>query len=75
MIQSREVKGNLLTIHKSYLFFNRGRLNESREEASIMTIKYMEKCGEVCQRKLGAIWVALIGIVAVVAILSALLGW
>ena len=40
-----------------------------------MTIKYMEKCGEVCQRKLGAIWVALIGIVAVVAILSVLIGW
>ncbi len=48
---------------------------KTRKKVSIMTIKYMEKCGEVCQRKLGAIWVALIGIVAVVAILSALIGW
>jgi hypothetical protein len=38
-----------------------------------MTIKYMEKCGEVCQRKLGATWIALIGILSVAAILSVLI--
>jgi len=40
-----------------------------------MTIKFIKYCDGACQRKLGAIWVALIGIVAVIAILSGLLGW
>jgi len=38
-----------------------------------MTIKYMEKCGELCQRKIGTTWIVLLGILSVATILSVLI--
>jgi hypothetical protein len=38
-----------------------------------MTIKFLKYCDGVCQRKLGATWIALLGILSVAAILSILL--
>ncbi len=40
-----------------------------------MTIKFLKYCDGVCQRKLGAIWVALLGVLSVAAILSVLIVW
>ena len=37
-----------------------------------MTIKYFEKCGEVCQRKVGTTFITVLGIVSVAAIFFAL---
>jgi hypothetical protein len=39
-----------------------------------MTIKYLDKCGEVCQRRIGITFLAIMGIVSLAAIFIVLIG-
>jgi len=40
----------------------------ARKEAIIMTIKYIDKCGEVCQRRIGTSLLTIMGIASLAAL-------
>jgi hypothetical protein len=45
------------------------RKEESRKKVMIMTVKCLQKCGEVCQRKIGGVFIALLGFMSFAAIM------
>jgi hypothetical protein len=45
-----------------------------RKEVSVMTIKYLDKCGEVCQRKIGTSLLTIMGIASLAALFLVLIG-
>jgi hypothetical protein len=46
----------------------------ARKGVSIMTIKYLEKCGEVCQRRVGISLLTIMGIGSLAALFFVLIG-
>jgi len=47
----------------------------ARKGASVMTIKYLDKCGEVCQRRIGISLLTIMGIASLAAVFLVLVGF